>query len=141
MFALTPLAVVTRLRAVGRLALLGVLLALVAAGCGGQSDYSLKKTRDCLATEDAKISPARDFVATTATGGAFRARLSDNSVTIAFGERDSDAVDIAYAYERFAFTNVRSNILDVLERYRNAVLLWQKHPASADLALVTGCLR
>jgi hypothetical protein len=114
---------------------------LLAVGCGGQSGYSLAKTRDCLATEDAKITPARDFVASTATGGAFRAQLTDNAVTAAFGEKDADAVDIAYAYERFAFQNVRQNILDVLQRYRNVVLLWQKHPASADLALVTGCLR
>jgi hypothetical protein len=141
MFRVIPLAEPTRLRGVGRLALVGVLVAVVAAGCGGQSNYSLAKTRDCLATEGAKISPASDFVATTATGGAFRARLSDNAVTLAFGEKDSDAVDIAYAYERFAFTNVRANILDVLQRYRNTVLLWQSHPVSADLAVVTGCLR
>jgi hypothetical protein len=114
---------------------------LFVVGCGGQSGYSLAKTRDCLATEDAKISQPRDFVATTATGGAFRAALTDNAVTVAFGEKDADAVDIAYAYERFAYSNVRQNILDVLQRYRNVVLLWQKHPVSADLALVTGCLR
>jgi hypothetical protein len=126
---------------VGRVALVGLLVAFLAAGCGGQSSYSLAKTRACLASEDVKLSSARDFVATTATGGALRASLNDNSVTVAFGEKDSDAVDIAYAYQRFAFSNVRSNILDVLERYRNAVLLWQKHPAAADLALVTGCLR
>ena len=125
----------------GRLGLIGLVIAVLAAGCGGQSDYSLAKTRSCLASEDVKISTARDFVATTATGGAFRAKLSDNHVTLAFGEKDSDAVDIAYAYQRFAFPNVRSTILDVLQRYRNVVLLWQKHPENADLALITGCLR
>ena len=125
----------------GRLALLGLVIAVVAAGCGGQSDYTLTKTRACLASEDVKITSARDFVATTATGGAFHVNLSDNGVTLAFGEKDSDAVDIAYAYQRFAFPNVRGNILDVLERYRNVVLLWREHPQSSDLALVTGCLR
>ncbi|HZQ04175.1 MAG TPA: hypothetical protein VFA88_09150 [Gaiellaceae bacterium] len=125
----------------GRLALVGVVIAVVAAGCGGQSSYSLAKTRSCLESEDVKITSARDFVATTATGGAFRAKLSDNDVTLAFGEKDSDAVDIAYAYQRFAFPNVRSNILDVLQRYRNVVLLWREHPQSSDLALITGCLR
>ncbi|MBV8080241.1 MAG: hypothetical protein JO186_07695 [Actinobacteria bacterium] len=125
----------------GRLAILGLLVALVAAGCGGQSRYSLEKTRSCLSSEGVTTSPATDFVATTATGGAFRAKLADNQVTIAFGEKDADAIDIAYAYQRFAFPNVRGNILDVLERYRNAVLLWRDHPQSADLALVTGCLK
>jgi len=126
---------------VGRVALLGLVIAVVAAGCGGQSNYSLAKTRTCLATEDVKITGASDFVATTATGGAFHVMLSDNSVTLAFGEKDSDAVDIAYAYQRFAFPNVRANILDVLQRYRNVVLLWHKHPVPVDVALVTGCLR
>src|SRR5262249_897473 len=111
MFVLMPRAALARLSCGGRLAVVGVLVALVAVGCGGQSNYTLSKTRDCLSTEDAKISPARDFVATTATGGAFRARFSDNAVTIAFGEKDSDAVDIPYAYEPFAFPNPPANIL------------------------------
>jgi len=141
MFARVLGQAVTTLRRVGRLALLGLVIAVLAAGCGGQSNYSLTKTRTCLASEDVKITPASDFVATTATGGAIHANLSNNGVTLAFGEKDSDAVDIAYAYQRFAFPNVRGNILDVLERYRNVVLLWRYHPQSADLALITGCLR
>jgi ABC-type glycerol-3-phosphate transport system substrate-binding protein len=126
---------------VSRLALLGIVVALIAAGCGGQSTYSADKTRACLASESTRIGGPLDFVATTATGGAFVAHLSDNSVTIAFGKKQTDATDIASAYQRFAFPNVRSNIQDVLQLYRNAVLLWQTHPASADLALVTGCLK
>jgi hypothetical protein len=127
--------------AVGRLALVGIVVVLVVAACGGQATYSADKTRACLKSESARIGGPLDFVATTATGGAFVARLSDNAVTIAFGEKEADAADIAFAYQRFAFPNVRSNIADVLERYRNAVLLWHKHPAAADLALITGCLK
>mgnify|MGYP001175411809 CR=1 FL=1 len=89
----------------------------------------------------AKIGGKLDFVASTATGGAFVATHSDNSVTVVFGKKKSDAADIAIAYQRFAFPNVRNNIQDVLERYQNVVLLWHKHPANADLALVTGCLK
>jgi hypothetical protein len=127
---------------VGRLALIAVFSVLLLAGCGGSSLYSVAKTRACLSSEDAAIGgTSSDFIASTATGGAFRATLSDNSVTIAFGEKEADATDIAIAYQRFAFPNVRSNILDVLERYKNAVLLWHAHPANADLALVTGCLK
>ena len=126
---------------VGRVVLLGIAVLLVAAACGGTATYSVDKSRSCLANEGVQIGGPLDFVATTATGGAFVARLNDNSVTVAFGEKESDAVDIAFAYQRFAFPNVRTNIQDVLERYRNAVLLWKKHPANADLALVTGCLK
>jgi hypothetical protein len=127
---------------VGRLAFVGALIVLLAAGCGSQSDYTAAKTKQCLSSEDAQIastSPS-DFVATTATGGAFVARLGDNWVTVAFGDKPQDAQDLQIAYQRFAYSNVRSNITDVLRRYRNAVLLWHRHPASADLALVTGCL-
>ena len=122
--------------------MLGVAVLLLAAACGGQTKYSADKTRECLKTEDARIKPSKDdFVATTATGGAFVAQLSDNAVTLAFGQQEEDAKDIQLAYQRFAFENVRNNITDVLSRYRNAVLLWHEHPQNADLALVTGCLK
>jgi hypothetical protein len=121
---------------------LGIAVLLLAAGCGGETKYSVDKTRECLQTEAAKIKPSRgDFVATTATGGAFVAQLSDNWVTVAFGDKEEDAKDIQLAYQQFAFPNVRDNITDVLSRYRNAVLLWHEHPENADLALVTGCLK
>jgi hypothetical protein len=127
---------------VGRLALVGAVIVLLAAGCGSQSDYTAAKTKRCLSSEDAQIAnPSRsDFVATTATGGSFVARLGDNWVTVAFGDKPQDAQDLQIAYQRFAASNVRSNITDVLRRYRNAVLLWHRHPANADLALVIGCL-
>ena len=125
-----------------RVVVLGALaVVLLAAGCAGQSNYTADKTRACLTGQDARIAPTRgDFIASTATGGAFVAHLADNSVTVAFGEQMNDAKDLQIAYQRFAGNNVRSNITDVLSRYRNAVLLWHEHPADADLALVTGCL-
>ena len=125
-----------------RLALVGALIVLVAAGCGGgSSQYTADKTRQCLSSEDARIStPSGDFVASTATGGAFVANLGDNWVTVSFGDQENDAKDLQIGYQRVAGSNVRENITDVLSRYHNAVLLWHKHPASADLALVTGCL-
>ncbi len=116
------------------------MIALLAAGCGSQSNYTAAKTKQCLSSEDARIGGPLDFVATTATGGAFVAHLGDNWVTLAFGQQDKDAQDIQIAYQRFANPNVRNNITDVLGRYRNAVLLWHRHPASSDVALVTGCL-
>ena len=125
----------------GRIAVVAVVAVFLLAGCGGKSLYSVEKTRACLSAEDARIGGKLDFVATTATGGAFVATLSDNSVTIVFGAKESDAAEIASAYQHFAFPNIKANIQDVLARYQNAVLLWHMHPANADLALVTGCLK
>ncbi len=82
-----------------------------------------------------------DFVATTATGGAFAARLGDNSVKVVFGETESGAEELQRAYERFAFENVKEGLPDVLRRDRNAVMLWAAHPADSDVELVVGCLR
>ena len=116
-------------------------LVLAAAACGGSSSYSLAKTRACLAQRGAKIGGSLDFVASTATGGAFRTRLGDNSVEVVFGETTSDAEQIEQAYERFAFKNIKAGLPDVLRRYKNAVTLWHQHPQDADLSLVVGCLR
>jgi hypothetical protein len=127
---------------VGRVALLGfVLLALLAAGCGGKSVYSVEKTRTCLEARGAKVGGKLDFVASTATGGAFAAALGTNSVKLVFGQTQSDAEQIVAAYQRFAFRNVRNGLPDVLRRYNNVVTLWHEHPQDADLSLVVGCLR
>jgi hypothetical protein len=127
---------------VRRVALLGLLLpALLAAGCGGQTDYSLQKTRSCLTARGVEIGGNLDFVASTATGGAFVARLGDNSVKLVFGETEQDAKEIEAAYHRFAYENVKAGLADVLRRERNAVTLWQQHPQDSDLTLIEGCLR
>lgn len=134
----------SRLPPVVRVALpLLALLALLAAGCGGKTSYSAAKTRACLQARGAKIgNPDRsDLVATTALGGAFKASLGDNFVTLAFGTDDTTGTQIFDAYQHFAFANIKSGILDVLRRYNNAVTLWHQHPQDADLSLVVGCLR
>jgi hypothetical protein len=126
---------------VGRVALLGIaLLALLTAGCGGKSTYTVAKTRACLNARGATIGGKLDFVASTATGGAFAASLGDNSVKLVFGQTPSDAAQIVFAYERFAFKNVKGGLPDVLRRYNNVVTLWHAHPQDSDLSLVVGCL-
>jgi len=126
---------------VGRVALLGIaVLALIAAGCGGKSTYSVAKTRACLNARGATIGGKLDFVASTATGGAFAVSLGDNSVKLVFGQTSSDAQQIVAAYQRFAFQNVRGGLPDVLRRYNNVVTLWHAHPQDSDLSLVVGCL-
>jgi hypothetical protein len=117
------------------------VLLLVVAGCGGSKSYGLDDTRACLTQRGAKIGGKLDFVASTATGGAFVASLGDNSVRLVFGQTESDAQQIQQAYERFAFRNVKAGLADVLRRYNNAVTLWQRHPQDNDLALVIGCLK
>jgi hypothetical protein len=119
--------------------LVGVIL--LAAGCGSPGDYSPQKTRACLKEKGVRISGMLDFVASTATGGAFVAHLGNNFVTLAFGENASDAQEIESAYTRFAFDNVRRGLPDVLKRDRNAVMLWHKHPEDPELSRIKGCLK
>jgi hypothetical protein len=120
-----------------------LLIAFAVAGCGGGSkSYSLEDTKACLQARGAQISgKLDDFVASTATGGAFAASLGDNSVKVVFGETQDDAEQIELAYDHFANSNVKSGLPDVLRRQRNAVMLWHEHPQDSDLALVTGCLK
>ena len=120
--------------------ILAVAAALLLAGCGKNTPtYSLGKTSDCLTGKGVRLGGQLDFVATTATGGAVRARLPHNALTLVFGLTPGDADNIDAAYRRFHASNV--GIDDVLRQQNNAVMLWQAHPVDEDLALVTGCLK
>jgi hypothetical protein len=114
---------------------------LMVAGCGGQTTYSLGPTKTCLTHRGFRVGGKLDFVASTATGGAFLVHLGDNFVTVAFGNSLQTGDDIQGAYQRFALPNVKPGLSDVLRRYDNAVTLWHLHPSDSDLALVVGCLR
>lgn len=118
-----------------------ILVVVLASSCGksGTSLYSAAKTRACLASHGVRIGGQLDFVATTATGGAFRSVLATNSVTVAFGDTVTDADNINQAYHRFHAKNV--GIGDVLRQQGNAVMLWHAHPADTELARITGCLK
>ena len=120
-----------------------VLVALLASGCGAKTSYTAAKTRSCLQARGAQIArpAASDIVATSAVGGSFKANLGDNYVTLVFGTDEGSGQNLADAYQKFAFPNVRSGLPDVLRRYNNAVTLWHEHPQDADLSLVVGCLR
>ncbi|HEY8770128.1 MAG TPA: hypothetical protein VIM03_06270 [Thermoleophilaceae bacterium] len=127
----------------GRWTLLGVVLGLLfaTAGCGGSKTFTVAPTQACLTQRGAKIGGQLDFVAQTATGGAFVAQLGDNFVKVVFGQTVTDGKNIEAAYQRFAFPNVRGGLPDVLRRDANVVMLWHQHPTDTDLALVTGCLK
>ena len=122
------------------------LLALLAAGCGSSSTsakiYTLAASKQCFET---KLGVHRfpsltdDFVASTASGGAVRLRLSDNAVTVLFGQDAAEASNLADAYRRFHAKNV--GVEDVLQTQGNAVLLWQIHPSATDDSKVKDCLK
>jgi hypothetical protein len=118
-----------------------LVLAVLTASCGkgGGAIYTLAKTRVCLRADKVRIGGPLDFVATTATGGALKAHLGDNFVTLVFGETVADADNINQAYHRFRSKNV--GIEDVLRQQQNAVMLWHQHPSDADVARVTTCLK
>lgn len=126
---------------------LGLLLlaaaALALAGCGTPPRYSLEKTRSCLAKAGDRIgAPRNDFVAESATVGAFRAELPGagrQAVTLSFGENDADAKSLADGYVRFHAKNV--GISDVLYLDKNVVALWREHPTPAQLNALRDCLK
>jgi hypothetical protein len=122
------------------------LLAVLAAGCGSNSTstsvYSLAASKQCFETKlGVHRFPALtdDFVASTASGGAVRVRLSDNAVTLLFGQDADEASNLADAYRRFHAKNV--GVEDVLQTQGNAVLLWQIHPSATDDSKVKDCLK
>jgi hypothetical protein len=116
-------------------------LALLPAGCGGSDTklFTPAKTRSCLVGKGAAIGGPLDFIASTATGGAFKARVARNRVTVVFGETQEDARQIAFAYTRAAGRNI--GIGDVLARRLNVVLLWNEHPTDEQLGVVADCLK
>lgn len=124
------------------LAAAAAVVFLSACGSSGTSTYTKAATEACL--QKAALSPrpvaeTADFVANSATGGAFVVQLVDNRVTVSFGQTQADADNIEQAYRRFKATNV--GIDDVLRRQGNALMLWHVHPQDNDLATITGCLK
>jgi hypothetical protein len=128
----------------------GVALAVtaLASGCGGSGQgtdaetYLLEPTRECLASRgDVGVDTKRvDFVASTALGGAMRARLAtDNFVVVAFGDDRDEAARIEQAYREFAGKSIP--IDDVLQRTKNVVLVWNGPPGAEEEDTVVGCLR
>ncbi len=118
-------------------------VSVVAAACGKPSPkvYSEVRSRACFRAHGVRVGPppASDFIATTALGGSFRARLRPNFVTISFGDTLDDAQNLDQAYRRVHARNV--GIDDVLRLQGNAVMLWHEHPSDDDLSLVQGCLK
>ena len=125
----------------GLFAALAVAAVLAGCGSGGTPIYSRDATAACLRKAGLQPKPvgeSADFVANSATGGAFSVQLVGNQVTVSFGETVADADNIDQAYRRFKANNVGIN--DVLRRQGNALMLWHVHPEDDDIETVTGCL-
>jgi hypothetical protein len=129
---------------VRRALLLVLAVVMVAAGCGGGTKtYTLAKTRACLKAKGVRVTraPRSDFVASTAPGGAFRAQLPGNFVTLVFAENDENGDQIVKAYQQFAFPNVKKGLADVLKRDSNVIRLWHQHPDPKDESIIRDCLK
>jgi hypothetical protein len=126
----------------GRFAVLAAAVLLAGCGGGGTTIYHKHATEACLqklALNPTSVAETADFVANSATGGAFSVQLVDNRVTVSFGETSADADNIDQAYHRFKANNV--GLDDVLRRQGNAVMLWHVHPQDNDLTTIAGCLK
>jgi hypothetical protein len=125
--------------------LLAALLLVLLAGCGSDpaADHSLAKSRECLAAKGVQIvHPRNDIVASTASGGMFRAYLhgpKGNFVTLSFAADAGEAQTIALGYDQFHARNI--GVADILYVDRNVTELWGAHPSTGDAELVTGCLK
>ena len=122
-------------------------VALLAAGCGGggggaKAAYSADGTKACLEKAGVSIvavDESSDLVAASALGGAVAAQLAQNRVTIAFGRDDAEGQVIEKAYTQYGSNDVP--IDQVLQRKRNAVLLWAGAPTVQDADAVRSCLK
>jgi hypothetical protein len=127
------------MRRPGQWLLIAVGTALLVAGCGGSTSWTLEKTKACLAKEPGvTLMNKVDFIASNALGGAVAAKLGHNQVTISFGENDAEAQRIARAYRLHHGKNI--GIEDVLRPERNVVLLWAAHPSDEEAAKIHNCL-
>lgn len=122
---------------------LALAAALAGGGCGGEPTpeaYAPESTRACLEEAGHEVSTDElDFVASTATGGAFRADVGENEVTVAFGETEEEAERTARAYRNFAGPTIP--IDHVLFQVSNSVLVWGAPPSDDERGAVEGCLR
>jgi hypothetical protein len=119
------------------------LVALLAAACGapGTKLAKLGPSRACLRAAGLRTDQnfGADFLATTSTGGAFRAHLGKNFVMVVFSDTVEHADAINEQYHRVVAPNV--GLEDVLRQQNNVVMLWHEHPTDADQATITGCLK
>jgi hypothetical protein len=115
---------------------------IAATGCGGQSNYAIEPTRQCLQQTGGirvRQPPASDLVAVTALGGALNVKFPSNQVTLAFGQDKAEATRLATAYRRFKGENI--GIESALQEERNVVMIWGITPETPDRTTIFVCLK
>ena len=120
-----------------------LVLGAAYALAGDGDEYALAPTRSCLAdVEGVRVSEDEDDVddvlANSATLGALKVWLEDNTLIVSFGETEQEAERRQRSYLRFAGGTIP--VQDLLARQQNAVLLWERAPSEAEVELVDDCL-
>ena len=125
--------------------LASLLTALLSACSSGEpSAYKAQPTANCLGKLGYRVTTVDrnvGVVAAAAPNGGLRAFEPGNTVTIAFGANQDDALQIEGAFRRFAPKKLKPNIDDVMRVEKNAVLLWTVTPPEDEMNKVFGCLK
>ena len=125
--------------------LASLLTALLSACSSGEpSAYKAQPTANCLRKLSYRVTTVDrnvGVVAAAAPNGGLRAFEPGNTVTIAFGANQDDALQIEGAFRRFAPKKLKPNIDDVMRVEKNAVLLWTVTPPEDEMNKVFGCLK
>ena len=99
----------------------------------------LRSVGVCLQSEGSLVSTdGLDFVAQTALGGAIKATVQDNVVTISDGGTPRGGIAIAEGYHRLAKD---LPLVQLLRRRGRFVLLWQHPPRPLQSRIVARCDR
>jgi hypothetical protein len=122
-------------------------LALLAAGCGAQSNspYEAAPTAKCLSGKGFHVS-TRDadvglVAATAARGGLLAVPPDGNKLTIAFADTSGDAEQTRASFRRFAPQPLQRHFADVARVQRNAVMVWTTSPSQDAIDTVMHCLK
>ena len=99
----------------------------------------LQQVQNCLETAGIGSSTdGLDFIAANASGGAVKARVQDNVVTISDGLSPAGAVGVVHGYRRLSQNLPLTRILVQQGRF---ALLWGKPPTRLERVAVARCLR
>lgn len=123
-----------------RVAVFGVAVLLVAAGCGGGGSrlYDAAGTRACLVAHSARVVAATDAIATEAPA-SFDSTVSGATVTLAFHRTSADAERALRGYQMIG-TAFGVATGDLLARYGNVTAAWNHSPTPGEQRTVADCL-
>ena len=109
-------------------------IALTVTACGPAQHYTPDVTRSCLQAQGALVSTRHDHL-----DGRLSVHLAGNGAMIVFEKSESDAEHTETAYGR-VYRHFDVPPASVLDRQRNAVLVWLMPPTEEEQRLVSECL-